>query len=132
MYDLRYDGLTIAVIDDEPVARAAIRGLLRQIGVRSVIEAADGKSGLAEVVRCRPAVILCDIHMRPVDGLAFTTSLRNFVVPAIARTPVILLTGDSQQSTVEAARERHINGYLVKPVDRMLLKQRLDRVLGLN
>lgn len=132
MYDLRYDGLTVAVIDDEPVTRGMIRGLLRQIGVRSVIEAADGRSGLAEVVRCRPAVILCDIHMRPVDGLAFTTNLRNFVVPAIARIPVILLTADAQRSTVEAARECHINGYLVKPVDRQILKQRLDRVLGID
>jgi two-component system chemotaxis response regulator CheY len=52
-------------------------------------------------------------------------------VPAIARIPVILLTGDAQRSTVEAARDRHINGYLVKPIDRQVLKQRLDRVLGL-
>ncbi len=130
MIDPRYERHTIAVIEDENHTRAIIRGLLKQLGVRSIVEAADGGVGLKEVIRSRPSVVLCDIHMEPVDGLTFVFNLRHFAVPAIAKIPVIMLTADAQRETVEAARDSQIHGYIVKPVSLTTLKQRLDKVLG--
>lgn len=124
-----YAGVTLLVIEDEGNTRLLIKRLLLQIGIISVVEAADGKAGLDEAMRTRPTIILCDVHMEPVDGRAFLKTLRGLKVRSLATTPVIFLTADAQTDTVLFAKEHQVNGYLVKPVSLTALKSRVDAVL---
>ena len=124
-----YAAITVLVVEDEPNTRLMIKRLLLQIGISSVATAADGKAGLDETMRVRPAIILCDVHMEPVDGLTFLKTLRGLKVRSLALTPVIFLTADSQRDTVLFAKEHHVNGYLVKPVSLKDIKARIDAVL---
>ena len=124
-----YQGVTVLVIEDEPNTRILIKRLLHQIGIISVAEAGDGKAGLDEAMRTRPTVILCDVHMEPVDGRTFLKTLRGLKVRDLAMTPVIFLTADSQTDTVLFAKEHHVSGYLVKPVSLTQLKTRIDAAL---
>lgn len=130
MSEVDYAGTRVLVVEDEEFTRKIIRTLLHQIGVRHYHEAADGKAGLLEVLRVRPQLVLCDIHMKPVDGLQFLKSLREAKIAAIARTPVVFLTSDSQTDTVLSAKEQAVDGYLVKPVSLIQLKRKIDAVLG--
>jgi len=125
----RYKDLRILVIEDESYTRHMITGLLRQIGFQHINEAKDGGDGFKETVRTRPQVVLCDVHMEPMDGLGYLGMLRDFKHPDIAATPVIFLTADKQQETVISARQLKVDGYLVKPVSLQTLKQRLDALL---
>ncbi|MCW0235484.1 MAG: response regulator [Ferrovibrio sp.] len=125
----RYRDLRILVVEDESFARRIITGLLRQIGFTLIEEAIDGEKGFREVIRTRPQLVLCDVHMEPVDGLGFLSQLREFAGVEIAATPVIFLTADKQQETVISAKQLKVDGYLVKPVSLAALKQRLDAVL---
>lgn len=125
-----YEGITVLVIDDMQSMRLLIKRLLLQIGISSVVDAADGKAGLDEVIRTAPTIILCDVHMEPVDGLQFLKTLRSLKERSLALTPVILLTSDTQRDTVLFAKEHRVNGYLVKPVSLKDLKARIDAVLG--
>lgn len=124
-----YAGVTVLVIEDEPNTRLLIKRLLLQIGIISVLEAGDGKAGLDEAMRTRPTIILCDVHMEPVDGRQFLKSLRGLKVRDLATTPVIFLTADAQTDTVLFAKEHQVNGYLVKPVSLTQLRARIDAVL---
>jgi len=124
-----YAGVTVLVIEDEANTRLLIKRLLLQIGIISVLEAGDGKAGLDEAMRTRPTMILCDVHMEPVDGRQFLKTLRGLKVRDLATTPVIFLTADAQTDTVLFAKEHHVNGYLVKPVSLTALKSRVDAVL---
>lgn len=124
-----YAGVTVLVIEDESNTRLLIKRLLLQIGIVSVVEAADGKAGLDEAMRTRPTVILCDIHMEPVDGRVFLKTLRGLKVRELATTPVVFLTADANTDTVLFAKEHLVNGYLVKPVSLTALKTRIDAVL---
>jgi two-component system chemotaxis response regulator CheY len=124
-----YAGVTVLVIEDEPNTRLLIKRLLLQIGIISVLEAGDGKAGLDEAMRTRPTMILCDVHMEPVDGRQFLKSLRGLKVRDLATTPVIFLTADAQTDTVLFAKEHQVNGYLVKPVSLTQLRARIDAVL---
>jgi two-component system chemotaxis response regulator CheY len=124
-----YAGVTVLVIEDEANTRLLIKRLLLQIGIISVLEAGDGKAGLDEAMRTRPTIILCDVHMEPVDGRQFLKTLRGLKVRDLATTPVIFLTADAQTDTVLFAKEHHVNGYLVKPVSLTALKLRVDAVL---
>ena len=124
-----YHGITVLVVEDEPNTRLLIKRLLLQIGISSVVDAADGKAGLDEVLRTKPTIILCDVHMEPVDGRQFLKTLRGLKMRQLALTPVIFLTADAQSDTVLFAKEHHVNGYLVKPVSLTDLKTRIDAVL---
>lgn len=130
MPDVSFPGLRIVVIEDESFTRNIIVRGLRQLGVTKIHEATDGGEGLKVVATVRPNVVLCDIHMEPVDGLAFLENLRKLPIAAIAATPVVFLTADSEQRTVLAARQLQVNGYLVKPVSVAQLQKRIEGVLG--
>lgn len=125
----RYEKIRILVVEDEAFTRSMIVKLLRQLGFTLIVEAADGESGFKEFVRTRPLLVLCDIHMQPLDGLGFLAKLRGLSNPSMAGAPVIFLTADKQQQTVMAARDLQVDGYLVKPVSLAALKQRLDAVM---
>ena len=124
-----YEKFVILIVEDEAHTRTVIKSLLRQIGIRSICEAAEGKAGLDEVLRSRPHLVFCDVHMTPVDGLAFLRLLRQSKVEFMRRTPVVFLTADAQRDTVMFAKEHQVNGYLVKPVSLGDLKSRLDAIL---
>lgn len=126
---LKYADYSVLIVDDEQFARGIVRNLLGQIGIRRIHEAPDGKSGLLELLRVKPSVVLCDIHMKPIDGRQFLKTVRETKVARVAATPVIFLTADAQPETVKFAKENNANGYLVKPVSLTQLKQRLDAVL---
>lgn len=98
--------------------------------MRVIIEAANGRDGLVELARDPPHVVLCDVHMQPVDGREFLKTLRTMPDPAVKDTPVIFLTADSSRDTVLFAKEFAIDGYLVKPPSVIALRQRLDPVVA--
>lgn len=121
--------IRILVIEDEDFTRQMICGLLRQLGFRLINEAADGEAGFKELVRTKPLLVLCDVHMQPLDGLGFLAKLRGLSNAALAETPVIFLTADKQQETVLTAKKLQADGYIVKPVSLQILKQRLDALM---
>jgi len=124
-----YQGVSVLIVEDEPTTRTTIRGQLRQIGIRTVSEAADGKAGLSELARTRPTFVLCDVHMTPVDGRQFLKMVRLTKVDWVKNIPIIFLTADANPETVAFAKEFQVNGYLVKPISLNDLKSRIDAVL---
>ena len=127
---INFSTLKVLVIDDETYIRRVVTQLLRRLEVTYIVEAVEGKAGFMEVVRNRPDVVLCDINMKPVDGMTFLSILRKTSNLDIAKTPVIFLTADSQQETVVRAAKLHVNGYLVKPVSLNDLKKRITAALA--
>jgi two-component system chemotaxis response regulator CheY len=129
MSPLDYLSMKIVVIEDDIHIRRIITRLLRQVGFRSIYEASDGKSGMEQVIRTRPDVILCDIHMEPMNGLEFLKRLREFNHKSLSGLPVIFLTSDALSDTVLAARNLDVSGYITKPVSVQQLKEKLDAIL---
>ncbi|HEY3595292.1 MAG TPA: response regulator, partial [Polyangiaceae bacterium] len=85
------------VVEDAPVARELLCGILRSIGLR-VEEATDGRQGLAMARQDPPHVVLTDIEMPYMDGIEMIAHFRSST--ALARVPVIVL------STVANAENR--------------------------
>jgi two-component system chemotaxis response regulator CheY len=130
MTDIVFPNLRVVVIEDEDYTRRIIIRSLRQLGVVKVHEARDGGEGLKVVATVRPNIVLCDIHMEPIDGMKFLEDLRQLPIPAIASIPVVFLTADAEQNTVISAKKLQVNGYLVKPVSITQLQRRIESVLG--
>ena len=124
-----YKGVTILIVEDDATTRSSIRSQLRQIGIPTITEAADGKAGLNEIARTRPTLVLCDVHMKPVDGRQFLKMVRTVKVEWVRNIPIVFITADTNPETVNFAKEYHVNGYIVKPVSVNDLKTRIDQIL---
>jgi two-component system chemotaxis response regulator CheY len=125
-----YQKLKILLVEDEIHTRNIIKSLLRQIGVDVIIEATNGRDGLIEVVRERPHLVLCDIHMQPVNGLEFLEKLHEMEGGAFKDTPVVFLTSDADRDTVLCAKVLAVRGYVVKPPSVGAIKSHLDPIVA--
>ncbi len=130
--DIDYAKLRILLVEDEEYTRKVIKQLLFQTGVRSFSEAPDGRAGMQEVVRTRPDIVFCDVHMGDFGGKAFLEGIRKVKIQGIDKTPVVMLTADANKDTVVFAKEHNVAGYLVKPVSQQQLKNRIELIVGAN
>lgn len=90
---------TILVVDDNIDTRELLHLYLTQAGF-TVMIAADGGEGLYRAKADRPNLIITDINMPNLDGMAMIKQLR--AEPAFARTPIIALTAYGKDFTDEA------------------------------
>src|SRR5207245_8796616 len=93
---------TVLVVDDSPTIRGFARLLLRSLDVK-VVEAEDGSKALAAARASAPALVLADVNMPVMDGLALTRELRKD--PALKKVPVLLLTGEKSEDLQKKGRE---------------------------
>lgn len=115
--------MKVLIVDDEAPARDRLRRLLGQIeGVEVVGEAADGESALAAQQQFQPDVLLLDIRMPGMDGMACAREMTQLPQP-----PSVIFTTAYSEHALEAFEAEAID-YLVKPVRKERLEQALARV----
>ena len=129
MADEDYGALKVLVIEDEPASRALTVSILDELGVAETREAADGASALRALRSFSLHVILCDLVMEPMDGLAFVRAVRTDPSSPNPYVPVILVTASADRSAVRRARDAGVNLMLAKPIRPEALRKRLDLVL---
>src|SRR5258708_19576208 len=114
----------IFVIDDNHFMREAIAAMLREIGFRDVFQAQDGDDALRQLEEANPALIICDINMKPMDGFQFVEALRAHASPNAPNVPVIFLTSHTEPSIVKRALTLAVYASVVTPVDKNRLEPR--------
>ena len=113
--------IRVVVVDDEELVRTGLRMILdAEPDIEVVGTAADGAQAVSEVRRLRPDVVLMDIRMPTVDGLAATRAILGGPDPAGCKV-VILTTFDVDEHVYEALRAG-ASGFLLKdvPADQLL------------
>lgn len=106
----------LLLVDDSPEVRTIIKDAALQLKEWSVVEAENGQIALEALKKgLRPTLCLCDLRMPVLDGLAFVKAVR--AEEALAKTPIMMITGDSSAATVRQFAELHVSGYIVKPFD---------------
>lgn len=128
----KYAKLSAMVVDDQAVVRAMLLKMLEQIGFGFVEAAGDGSAALETIQSADrlPSVIICDISMKPMDGLTFLSELRALPEIHRSRIPVVLLTATATGELALRARELRANGYIVKPVTPEVLALRVERAIS--
>ncbi len=116
----------VMVVEDDEFARQL---LLRTLDPEEwdAIFAANGEQAMGQLRRVRPDVILMDIRLPGVDGVALTQRIK--ASPHLANIPVIMMTGDARKETLESSMAAGAAAFVVKPFTRELLTAKLARVL---
>jgi len=114
----------VAVLDDEPELRKALRRLLTGRGF--CVEEYDRGSDFLAALDSRPLdCVLLDLHMPEVNGFNVLKAFQSRHIP----TPVIVITAHDEPGTAERVRLLGAAGYLKKPVDRDALLSAINGVL---
>jgi DNA-binding NarL/FixJ family response regulator len=107
--------IRLVLVDDQELVRTGLRALAERDGDITVVgEAADGRSGLSMVRQHRPDVVLMDIRMPVMDGIAATKAIVDD--PALADVRVVVLTTFDEDENVMNAIRAGAAGYLLKDV----------------
>jgi DNA-binding NarL/FixJ family response regulator len=105
--------ITVLIVDDQDLIRLGLRTLIEnEDGMSCAGEAADGLAAVTVAQRERPDIILMDIRMPGIDGLAATQRIT--ADPALADTKVIVLTTFEHDEYVFNALRHGASGFLLK------------------
>ncbi|MEK7660860.1 MAG: response regulator [Pseudomonadota bacterium] len=119
----------VLVVDDNAHMRSIVVAILRGIGIGTVKEACDGADAF-EVMRAGvPDVVICDLNMDPIDGLDFSKMVRTAADSPFPFVPIIMMTGHTERSKVEAVRDAGVNEFLAKPISARTLMDRIIAVI---
>jgi len=106
--------ITVLIVDDHPLVRAGLRGLLSATDDLIVVaEAGDGETAVALTLDAAPDVVLMDLSMPGIDGVETTRR----ILQARPGTPVVILTSFQGEARVTEAMRSGAIGYLLKDSD---------------
>ena len=106
------------VVDDDPVIRRLILVNLQLEGF-DVAEAIDGQAALEAIADRTPHVVVLDVAMPRLDGLATTAVLR--ADPATSDIKIVIVSARAQQADVRRGMEAGADAYLTKPFEPEML-----------
>ena len=115
----------VLLIDDNDFIRETVAAMLRDLGFPEISQARDGGDALRQLEPANPGLIICDIDMKPMDGLEFVEALRKQAWPGAAQVPVIFMTVHTEAPIVKRAVKLGVEAYVVKPVQKKQLEARI-------
>jgi response regulator NasT len=102
--------MRVLIAEDEALIRLDLREMLEEEGFSVVGEAADGEQAVALATELGPDLVICDVKMPKMDGIAAAAQITEARIA-----PVVMLTAFSQRDLIERARDAGAMAYLVKP-----------------
>jgi DNA-binding NarL/FixJ family response regulator len=117
--------ITCLIVDDHEVVREGLRlALSRAPHIRVIGEASDGESAVTLVERRRPDVVIMDVRMPGMDGLAATKVLTERM-PGVS---VLIFTAYSERSLLSRGLESGAKGYILKEAPHQTLLRAIEKV----
>lgn len=124
----RRSDLSILVVDDMSVSRQVVAQMLEGFGVRDTVTAADGAEALAWLRVHRADLVIADLNMPGMDGVALLGALRDW--PRTAGVRFILTSADDASPRFDVARRLGIDALLLKPFRRDSLLAMVEEIAG--
>jgi two-component system NtrC family sensor kinase len=128
---LRVSNLTdsrILIVDDQTANLQVLATVLEFAGYANVTCLADSRNILSTFQEAQPDLILLDLHMPHVDGLAAMDQLAT-VIPEEDYLPILILTGDNTSQAKEQALSHGAHDFLSKPLNRTEVQLRVKNLL---
>ena len=114
------------VVDDTRIAATTIAQALTLLGYRAEV-AYSPRVAIESISKRVPDVILLDINMPGIDGVEVCRYLRRD--PRTEKVPIVAMSSEAQEETVDQVYEAGANAFLAKPIDIDILERALNRIL---
>ncbi len=115
----------ILVVDDDAEMRAALREAVQRLGYTAVT-AADGQEAISRLQKDSFAMVITDMKMPRMDGLAFLKEARR----TVGKIPFLIITGYATVENAVEAMKEGASEYLMKPFSFDTLNAKIDAIMG--
>jgi CheY-like chemotaxis protein len=119
----------VLLAEDDPVAQHVMRTILEKQGYVTVV-ADNGREALARYQAELFDLVLTDVRMPEMDGLALTAALRSLEAANGARVPIIGVTGGVEKGDREKFLAAGMDGFVSKPILPSVLIAEIERLLS--
>ncbi len=117
----------ILLIEDDPASMELMLYMLRSFGYTTIF-AFNAEDGLRLATTTSPELILCDVSLPGMSGLAFMRNLKH--VEALRGVPVVAVTAMAMTGDAEGLMQMGFDGYIAKPIEPEQLESQIQRYLG--
>ena len=117
---------TALIVDDSPSIRQLVAFTMKDAGF-NVVDAANGQEAIQKVAGQRLDLVVTDLNMPVMDGIAMIRQLRSN--PLYKFTPILMLTTESQESKKQEGKAAGASGWIIKPFDPRKLLAIVARVV---
>ncbi|NQV45962.1 MAG: response regulator [Rhodospirillales bacterium] len=121
-----YQNHSVLIVDDQEFVLKIVTTILTKIGFGDIKTATDGATAMAAIEESVPDLMICDIGMKPVNGLELLKSIRQNESGKIRKIPLIFLTGEFSHDLVEKATSLGCDMFLLKPISPAKLQAKID------
>lgn len=116
------DLIQIVVADDDAMQRQFTSAIVRRMGY-DPIEVVDGDAALNAIVKTRARILICDINMPGLDGMALTRQIRKMKL--LHYIHIVMVTGRDGTDDRRLALEAGVDDFMTKPFDASMMKVRI-------
>lgn len=117
----------VLVVDDMSATRIVVKGILREIGLNNVDEAANGNIALQKMQKEEFDIIMTDWNMPHMSGLELLRKIRED--DKLSRLPVLMVTSEAKKENVIEAAKAGASGYIIKPFSASTLNAKLNKII---
>lgn len=118
--------MKILVVDDFATMRRIIKNLLHELGFDNIAEADDGTTALPMLQDGGFDLLITDWNMPGMKGIELLKRIR--ANEKLKSLPIMMITAEQKQEQIVEATKAGVNGYVVKPFTKRMLKENLDRI----
>ena len=112
------------IVDDNASIRLLLKGVVSELGLNVVAQAANGEEAIRAALQHQPQVLFLDVNMPVLSGLDALPKIR----AASPETAVVMVTGDTSRKLVEQVAALGARGYVVKPIRPAYVENFLKRL----
>jgi len=117
----------VLIVDDIPFMRSLLKSLLMRGGHEVISEAENGQDALVEYINCHPEIVLLDMYIPNMNGLATLKRLKK-IDPAVK---VIFVSAEEDPDVIKVAINSGAKGYILKPFQSKQMMQEIQRVVNM-
>ena len=120
--------IKVLVVDDFATMRRIVKGALKQLGFKDIIEAEDGKAAFDELKKEKVGLIVSDWNMPNMTGLELLKAVRSD--DSLKDIPFLMVTAEGQKDNVVEAIKSGVSNYVVKPFTPDTFSEKLQKVFA--
>lgn len=120
--------MRVLIVDDFATMRRILKNILKQIGLKNISEAENGKAALKELRNEKFDLVLCDWNMPEMPGIELLNQVRSD--DQLKAIPFVMVTAEAKRENILEAVKAGVSSYIVKPFTAETINEKLKKIFG--
>lgn len=120
--------MKVLIVDDFATMRRILKNILKQVGLKNISEAENGKEALKELKKEKFDLVLCDWNMPEMPGIELLNQVRSD--SDLKDIPFVMVTAEAKKENIIEAVKAGVSSYIVKPFTAETVSEKLQKIFA--